>query len=82
MFNELATTLRQHIQRDAMAEANPHFPALWSDPMAVAKTSRRKQIPSSQAAKVKVRGAEECVVWLHPVEVGEQHVLRILRAAS
>jgi hypothetical protein len=27
---------------------NPHFPALWSDPMAVSKTSRRKQIPSSR----------------------------------
>ena len=27
---------------------NPHFPALWSDPMAVSKTSRRKQIPSSK----------------------------------
>ena len=30
---------------------NPHFPALWSDPMAVSKTSRRKQIPSSISRK-------------------------------
>ena len=29
---------------------NPHFPALWSDPMAVSKTSRRKQIPCSQSS--------------------------------
>ena len=34
-----------------------------------------------QATKVEVRGAEECVAWLHPVKVGEEHVLRVLRAS-
>jgi hypothetical protein len=31
-------------------EINPHFPALWSDPMAVSQTSRIKQIPNSGSA--------------------------------
>ena len=34
-----------------------------------------------QATKVEVRRAEECVAWLHSVKVGEQHVLRVLRAS-
>jgi hypothetical protein len=34
-----------------------------------------------QAAKVEVRGAEERLAGLHPVEVGQQQVLRVLRAA-
>jgi len=34
-----------------------------------------------ETAEVEVRGAEECVAWLHPVEVGEEHVLGVLGAA-
>ncbi len=34
-----------------------------------------------QTGEVEVRGAEECVAGLHPVEVGEQHVLGVLGAA-
>ena len=34
-----------------------------------------------QASKVEVRGAEERLAGLHPVEVGQQQVLRVLRAA-
>ena len=37
--------------RSAVSESNPHFPALWSDPMVVSKTSRRKQIPSSTVSR-------------------------------
>jgi hypothetical protein len=34
-----------------------------------------------EAAEVEVRGAEERVTGLHPVEVVEEHVLRVLGAA-
>jgi hypothetical protein len=34
-----------------------------------------------QASKIEVRGAEERLAGLHPVEVGQQQVLRVLRAA-
>ena len=34
-----------------------------------------------QAAKIEVRGAEKRLAGLHPVEVGQQQVLRVLRAA-
>ena len=34
-----------------------------------------------QATKVEVRRAEECVAWLHPIKIGEEHVLRVLRAS-
>ena len=34
-----------------------------------------------QAPKVEVRGAEERLTGLYPVEVGQQQVLRVLRAA-
>ena len=32
------------------------------------------------AAEVEVRRAEERMAWLHAVEVGEEHVLRVLGA--
>jgi hypothetical protein len=34
-----------------------------------------------EAAWVEIRGAKERMAWLHPVEIREKHVLRILRAA-
>ena len=34
-----------------------------------------------QAAEVEVRGAEECVAWLHSIKIGAEHVLRVLRAS-
>ncbi len=36
----------------SLANGNPHFPALRSDPSAVSGASRQKQIPSSHSAEV------------------------------
>jgi hypothetical protein len=41
------TAAQKHLFRPLFPR-NPHFPALRSDPMAVSKTSRKKQIPSTQ----------------------------------